>query len=95
MNTYLKILVKLILINILFINPTSPKILIGMEYTFKFLFTESVVLQNLKEKLQELQSEMLIYKNPKAANKIVHLKRPILELRFKNCFFHSGGMCFS
>ena len=37
----------------------------------------------------------ILNKNPKAANKIVHLKRLILELKFKNCFFHSGGMCFS
>ncbi len=45
------------ILNILFINPTTPKILIGMEYKCKFLSTESVVLQNLKENNQELQSE--------------------------------------
>ena len=55
-----------------------------------------------KEKIDELDPDRLILylenklnKNPKDANRIVHLKRLILELRFKNCFFHSGGICFS
>ena len=36
----------------------------------------------------------ILNKKPNAANNIVHLKRVILPLRFINCFFHSGGMCF-
>ena len=37
----------------------------------------------------------ILNKNPKAANKIVHLNKVILVLRLINCFFHSGGICFS
>ena len=37
----------------------------------------------------------MLNKKPNAANNIVHLKRVILPLRLMNCFFHSGGICFS
>ena len=37
----------------------------------------------------------MLNKKPKAANNIVHLKIEIRLLKFKNCFCHSGGTCFS
>ena len=37
----------------------------------------------------------ILNKKPNAANKIVQRNSVILLLRFKNCFFHSGGICFS
>ena len=37
----------------------------------------------------------ILNKKPKAANLIVHLKTEIQLLKLINCFFHSGGICFS
>ena len=37
----------------------------------------------------------ILNKNPNEANIIVHLIIVILLLKFINCFFHSGGICFS
>ena len=37
----------------------------------------------------------MLKRNPNEAKSIVHLKRVILPLRLMNCFFHSGGICFS
>ena len=37
----------------------------------------------------------ILKRNPNEAKSIVHLKRVILPLRLINCFFHSGGICFS
>ena len=37
----------------------------------------------------------ILNRKPNEANKIVHLRSVILPLKFINCFFHSGGICFS
>ena len=37
----------------------------------------------------------ILKRNPNEAKSIVHLKRVILPLKLMNCFFHSGGICFS
>ena len=54
--------------------------------SFGFLFNMLTVFAN---------TVSILNRKPKDANKIVHLKSVILPLRLINCFFHSGGICFS
>jgi hypothetical protein len=54
-----------------------------------------IILATKSSSKYRAKTVSILKRKPKDAKRIVHLNKVIRPLRFINCFFHSGGMCFS